>query len=298
MDAPIQDAEFRETTGSALAPVASSPLAQSDRLDREAIVAKHEDFEWLKARFLDRTKHIYVAGGKDRVNSAGWEHLAMCLNISLTFPLGAPKRELLDAANGKKIISFAAFVRAERGDRTVERPGRCDSTEAKHNQYEHKMEQVASTRASNRAICILVGGADSDVGDEDDPPARAEPVERVPVSQLKALAQGAGITDLRTYLAGNIATCGDYAQPDCARPLTPKESVLAAAMLRSLISDANITQEQMARIHILAKEAGLEDRDYRALLLRVAHKPSSTQLTRAEADAVIREMLTLQERPA
>lgn len=54
---------------------------------------------------------------------------------------------------------------------------------------------------------------------------------------------------------------------------------------------------QLARIHIAKKELGLDDDDYRAVLMRAAGKASSKDMTVAERNRVLDEMRRLGWRP-
>lgn len=51
-----------------------------------------------------------------------------------------------------------------------------------------------------------------------------------------------------------------------------------------------ILPSQLKRIHMLRRQAGLDDGDYRALLQRVAGKGSAKDLSPAEADVVLRHL--------
>lgn len=199
----------------------------------ESAVKHAKEFGRIKASLLDRTRHINNIGGKDRVNAAGWQVISAALSVRVEIisknAQGTPGaiREILEAANGKKIVSYSITVRATAGDRIQEHTGRCDSSEAKHNQYEHKMEKVAGTRARNAAICAIVGGEPGDNADEADDDLhqhRAQPQERKQYSTEILIDlhadKGRPGGSLRNWMVENISRFGSE-----TKKITPEQSV-------------------------------------------------------------------------
>ncbi len=209
----------------------------------ESAVLHAKEFDRIKASLLDKARHINNISGKDRVNAAGWQTIAAALSVRIEIvsknSQGTPGafREVLEDHKGKKMVSFSVTVRATAGDRIQERMGRCDSTETKHNGYEHKMESVAITRAINRAVCAIVGGEPGDNADEaedDVQHTRAQQTQerrQVPVDELVKLHVAAGKPDgsLGNWLIENIPRFDQK-----TKRLTPEQSLQASRMLIAL----------------------------------------------------------------
>lgn len=201
------------------------------------------DFDRLKRALLDPVRHSNNIGGRDRVNAAGWQVLGAAMKVSVEIishnAQGTPGafREILEDAKGKKVVSYSVTVRASCGSVTQERTGRCDSGEAKHNQYEHKIESVAFTRAFNRSVCAILGGEPGDNADEvedeiDHAKASIPQTERVqvPVAELVALhaTKGSPEGKLGQWLCKALPGYNPGAK------LTPHQSIHALHLLESI----------------------------------------------------------------
>jgi hypothetical protein len=230
----IHDTQFLDTPQ----PVEAKPLSVVEQGKLNA-----SDFERLKRALLDPVRHQNNIGGRDRVNAAGWQVLGAAMKVSVVIishnAQGTPGafRELLEDAKGKKVVSYSVTVRATCGSVIQERTGRCDSSETKHSQSEHKLESVAFTRAFNRATCAILGGEPGDNADEvedeidqarndNDKPARVQ----IPVSELIALhaAKGAPEGKLGQWLAKALPGFNPGAK------LTPHQSIHALHLLEQL----------------------------------------------------------------
>ena|ERR1700735_2781040 len=223
------DTTFREE-------VEAKPLSLFERAIDNA-----KDFDKLKASLLDPKRHINNIGGKDRVNAGGWQVIGAALGVRVEIisknSQGTPGafREILEAANGKSIVSYSVTVRATAGERLQERTGRCDSSESKHAQYEHKVESVAFTRAFNRAVCAIVGGEPSDNADDaesDQEAGREAPRARqYGTGELTTLHSKKGCPSgtLRQWLIANVPRFTDK-----STKITPEQSVVAFEKLSAL----------------------------------------------------------------
>lgn len=221
---------------------AANPPSRALSMIEQAIDSAN-DFDRLKASLLDRKRHVNNMGGRDRVNAGGWQVIGAALGVRIEIisqnSQGTPGafREVLEDGKGKKVVSFSVTVRATAGNRVQERTGRCDSGETKHNQYEHKMESVAFTRAFNRAVCAIVGGEPGDNADdasEDFSYARGRDTQQpagrkqYPTAMLVTLHGEKGLPEgsLGKWLLKNIPTFKDR--------LTPQQSIAAYEKLSAL----------------------------------------------------------------
>jgi hypothetical protein len=306
----VDDAEFRP-----LAVQQPQPLA---RLDVAAAIELAKDFERLKSSVLDRSD-FSVIQGNDVPRAKGWAKIATALRISIEILSkghdGHPgvARNLLESAKGGKIVSFSATVRATSPAGVfVDMVGRCDSSETKHAQTEHKLEQVALTRARSNAIARLVGGAQGrvaeDVEDDRDASPAPAPPARVTSAQLAALAGAKGIPALGPWLRANLTT---FAEP--RKVLTPEESVRAADLLRAMpdvvqaeddeeeapryyepgTSD-KITGHQRGLIFALVRKIGLTEAQRKDMYMQITGKASTVDLTKRDAKAIIDHLTALE----
>jgi len=206
----------------------------------EQAIDSAKDFDRLKASLLDPKRHVNNIGGKDRVNAGGWQVIGAALGVKVEIisknSQGTPGafREVLEDGKGKKVVSFSITVRATAGTRVQERTGRCDSSETKHSQYEHKMESVAFTRAFNRAVCAIVGGEPGDNAEdaeENRDYGRAEQPQgrkQYPTAMLITLHREKGLPEgsLGKWLTKHV--------PKFHERLTQEQSVTAYEKLQAL----------------------------------------------------------------
>jgi hypothetical protein len=229
------DADFRNTT----------PVSQEARESRVFnAVANYEDFDSIKRRLLKPT-HFTAIGGKDRINASGWGLLATALGMSVEIiSLGSDghpgiRREVLTDMKDKRLISFSAVLRVSWQGRVIEMSARCDSSETKHNQSEHKLEAVSYTRAFNRGVCKIVGGEPGDIADDAEDRvseaqgskrgAKEQPVQ-VSVPMLAEAWTSAGMPDgsLGKFLEKHHMLNSD-------KKLTQATSIAAYALLQGML---------------------------------------------------------------